>query len=135
MLSPEILFVQWGLKLFSIFLHTFSCCICFHQQELVSPILISIIFFHIFIFIFKNKVQRLYIIWCHITNVVNINIYVWLLYIFLYLDVTWIKIFDIDYVIKKVVRTFFDIDFSFSAHLYTNMIISMELLINASHNI
>ena len=72
-----------------------------------------------------------YTFWCHITNVPNKNNFV---SFFVYLDVTWIKIFDIDYIIEKEVRTIFDIDFFFPAYLYTNTIISMEFLIHASYN-
>ena len=53
------------------------------------------------------------------------------------LYVIWIKNFDIDYVIEKVVRKIFDINFFylFLIHLYTNGKISMELLTHFSHNI
>ena len=53
---------------------------------------------------------------------------------FVYLDVIRIKIFVIDYAMKNTVRTIFDIDFSYPAHFYTNLIISMELLIHVSYN-
>ena len=55
--------------------------------------------------------------------------------ILLYLGVTGIKVFDIDYFIEKVVRMFFNINFSFPARFYTNMIVRMELLIYVPYNI
>ena len=54
--------------------------------------------------------------------------------IFVYLDVIRIKIFDIDYVIEKVVRTSLYIGFSYFTQLSTNLIISRELQIHASYN-
>ena len=63
--------------------------------------------------------QRFYSIsQCHVPNVVNNNIFV---RFFVYLDVVQIKIFYIDHAIKKVVRTIFDVNFSYT-----------ELLIHAS---
>ena len=53
---------------------------------------------------------------------------------FVCLDVSQIQIFDTDYVNKKGEHTFFDIDFSYLDHLYTNMIIGMELFIHLSYN-
>ena len=61
------------------------------------------------------------------TNVINKDIFVCL-------DVIWITIFDTDCVIEKLVFTVFDISFSYPTHVYTNMIISMELIIHTSHN-
>lgn len=55
--------------------------------------------------------------------------------ILLYLGVIGIKVFDIDYFIEKVVRMFFNINFSFPARFYTNMIVRMELLIYVPYNI
>ena len=48
------------------------------------------------------------------------------------LDVIRIKIYHIDYVIEKVERPTFGIEFSHLTYLYTNMIISIELLIHVS---
>ena len=55
--------------------------------------------------------------------------------ILLYRGVIGIKVFDIDYFIEKVVRMFFNINFSFPARFYTNMIVRMELLIYVPYNI
>ena len=65
-----------------------------------------------------------------ISNVVDKNLFLWLV---VYLDVIWTKIFDIDYTVEKKVRTIFDIDFSYPASLYSNMIISMELSSSSPH--
>ena len=40
---------------------------------------------------------------CHISNIVNKNIFVWL---FIYFNIIWIKIFYTDYIIQKVVCSF-----------------------------
>ena len=52
--------------------------------------------------------------------------------ILIYFDVIWIKIFYAYYVIEKVARTNFRINFFWTTNPYTNMIISLELLIYTS---
>ena len=57
--------------------------------------------------------------------------------IFVYLDFTWTKFFDINHVIKKVVCVIFNINFFclILTHLYTNTIISIKLIcMNISPN-
>ena len=76
-----------------------------------------------------DKVKSFYIIWHHTFNVVNKNIFAWF---FIYRDVIWIKIFDIDY--QKLILPIFDISFPYPADLSTNMIKNMELLIHGSLN-
>ena len=53
-------------------------------------------------------------VWCYITNAVNKNTFSLL---FVYFDVIRTKIFDIDCVIDKAVRTIFYIDSFFPTHL------------------
>ena len=65
----------------------------------------------------------------HLIFPVNKNIFVILL---VYLDVIQIKVFDIDYVIKKVVLKIFCIDLSYFNHVYTNLIIGMEYIYSAN---
>ena len=76
----------------------FFMCLCFYQYEVTLS---------------------------HIKNVVNMNTFTRSL---IYLAVIWIKIFDIDHVIKKMVPTVFYIElFSYTIHLYINKMICMEL--------
>ena len=42
-------------------------------------------------------------VFCHISNIVNKNILIWL---FIYFNIIWIKIFYTDYIIQKVVCSF-----------------------------
>ena len=64
---------------------------------------ISITFFNISLCAAYDKVQRFCTIWCHITNVINENIFVWSL---IYFDVVQIKIFCTDHVMKKLARNY-----------------------------
>ena len=84
---------------------------------------IPITFFNEGIYFIDNKVQKLYIIRCHVSNVVYKNTFVWISVYFHFIQV---KLFYIDHVIKKIVCTIFYINFFYSVHLYTNKIITCE---------
>ena len=82
----------------------------------------------------KNKVQRIYtwsfyVFWIfgrHISKIVNENIFVWL---FIYFNIIWIKTFNINSIIEKVVCSVFYIYiFDFITHFY-NTFINMKLLL------
>ena len=90
--------------------------------SLLSSVEINVTFFNISICVVDHQVQTFYTIWCHI----------WFVWFFLYLDVIQIKIFNIYFVIKKLVRTIFYIDSYYPSHLCTNMVISMEYIYSAN---
>ena len=121
------LFIYLFFQLFSVFVGSNKCQIFIS----IIIIIIIIIIFNVSIGVVDNAIQRFYAIWCPIINVVEKNTLVWFP---VSLDVTRITIFNIDHIIEKLAHKIFYIDFSFSAHLYTNIIIRMELLIHVSHN-
>ena len=88
-------------------------------------------FFDVPICLVDDDVQRLYTHWCHIPDIVYMNIFGLL---FISLDVIRIKTFDIDYIVKKVVFTTLDIDLFYTIHLYTNIIISNGIVTPFPYN-
>ena len=99
----------------------FFSVLCFHQQQLVLNIYFHY-FFNVPIYCFDNKVQRhFYTIHCHMSIVVNNNIFVWFSRFFMILMIGS-RFFCIIHVFKKVVRTIFNISSFSTINFYVNMI-------------
>ena len=93
--------------------------------------LIYINFVKVSFHITQNKIQKIYIIIfliffdCHIPNIVNKNIFVWLL---IYFNITWFKIFYIDNIIKCVVLILVCVVFCvYNFNTYFQFILSIQI--------
>ena len=123
-----------------IFNQQFFILFCFFFALISSNcryVLISINFFRVSIHFTKNKVLRIYTITFLVfsdrdkSNIVNTSIFIWL---FIYFDITWIKTFYIDNVIKKVVCEVFNV-YIFNSHFtlyYQNRILCNEMFLFCS---
>lgn len=100
-------FIKYYLQFFSIVFHAFQIVLVFISKN-QCQISVFINFLNVLGCLVDDKVRTFYTFWCHISDVVYKNIFLWLS---IYLDVIRIEIFCIYYVDEKVLYAILDTDF------------------------